>query len=72
MVCLIMAARDDLFVKFGPHLLEAMFLVLLDEINTLRPGQGQPVITMDDLIQNASNHVTQLTPYDWMDSYIGG
>lgn len=60
-----MATRDDLFKKFGPQLVEAMFLVLLDEINTLRPGQGQPTISMDDLILNASNHITQLSPYDW-------
>ena len=61
-----MAPRDDLFMKFGPKLLEAMFLVLLDEINNLRPGQGQPTITLDDLISGASNHVTTLPDYSWM------
>lgn len=61
-----MAPRDDLFKKFGPKLLEAMFLVLLDEINNLRPGQGHPTITFDDLISGASNHVTTLSDYDWM------
>jgi hypothetical protein len=66
MVFIIMPPRDDLFIKFGPLLLEAMFLVLLDEINTLRPGQGQPTITMEDLISNANNHVTTLPDYDWM------
>lgn len=66
MVCLAMTERDDLFIQFGPKLVEAMFLVLLDEINNLRPGQGQPTITMEDLISAASNHVQSLPDYDWM------
>ena len=65
MVYLIMYDRNTLFVKFGPKLLEAMFMVLLDEINDLRPGQGKPIITMEDIITQASNHVTTLPDYDW-------
>ena len=61
-----MATRDELFRKFGPKLLEAMFMVLLEEINTLRPGQGQPTIAMEDLIDSAANHVNNLSDYDWM------
>lgn len=61
-----MATRDELFRKFGPKLLEAMFMTLLDEINTLRPGLGQPTITMTDLMNNASNHVTEIPNYKWM------
>lgn len=65
-----MATRDELFINFGPLLIEAMFLVLLDEINTLRPGQGHPTISMDDLMQSATNHITELTAYDWMDDFL--
>ncbi len=61
-----MASRENLFDKFGPKLLEAMFMVLLDEINDLRPGQGKPVITMQNIIDAASNHVTTLPDYTWM------
>ncbi len=66
MVYLIMFTRNTLFVQFGPKLLEAMFIVLLDEINSLRPGQGLPDITMEDIIDSASNHVTELPDYEWM------
>ncbi len=65
MVCIAMATRDELFKKFGPKLLEALFLVLLDEINNLRPGQGQPTIEMQDLINAAANHVDTLPDYEW-------
>ena len=61
-----MATRDDLFIKFGPKLLEAMFMTLIDEINSLRPGQGLPEISMQDVIDAASNHITTLSDYDWM------
>lgn len=60
-----MATRDELFRRFGPKLLEAMFLVLLEEINTLRPGQGHPTISMQDLIDNAANHLNSLHDYSW-------
>ena len=63
-----MTTRDELFDLFGPKLIEALFMVLLVEINNLRPGQGQPTITMQDLIDQASNHITQLPDYDWMSS----
>jgi hypothetical protein len=61
-----MPPRDDLFEQFGPVLLEAMFMVLLDQINDLRPGQGKPLLTVQDLISGASNHVQSLSLYDWM------
>ncbi len=67
-----MATRDDLLHKFGPKLFEALFLVLLEEINTLRPGQGHPTIAMEDLIDSASNHVESLPDYDWMGEDPGG
>jgi hypothetical protein len=61
-----MPTRDQLFHTFGPKLLESMFMVLLDQINDLRPGQGKPLLTMSDLITGASNHITTLPDYDWM------
>ena len=67
-----MTTRDELFDKFGPKLTESMFMVLLDEINTLRPGQGHPTITMQDIIDQASNHVNSLPDYAWMGEDHGG
>ncbi|KKN32056.1 hypothetical protein LCGC14_0817800 [marine sediment metagenome] len=61
-----MLSRDNLFIQFGPKLIESLFFVLLDEINTLRSAQGQPIVSMQDLIDNASNHVNSSPDYSWM------
>lgn len=58
--------RDDTFRHFGPMLLEACCWVLLDEINLLRKEQGIPEKTMQDIIDNLNNHLTELDPYDWI------
>lgn len=61
-----MAQRDELFRKFGPLLLEAICLVLLDQINDLRDNQGMPRITEQDLIDSLNNHLGGLPLYGWM------
>jgi len=61
-----MAQRDDTFRKFGPILLEACCMVLLDYQNELRKNQGMPELTMQDVIDKLNNHLTELEPYDWM------
>jgi len=62
-----MATRDELFRQFGPLLIEALFDFLLDNVNTLRRNQGMPEITKQEYIDQLSNHITELEPYDWMD-----
>ncbi len=62
-----MAQRDELFQKFGPILLEAGFMVLLDFQNELRRNQGMPEITMQDVFDKLNNHLTELEPYNWME-----
>lgn len=64
-----MPARDDTYAKFGPMLLEAMLLVILEHINVLRNEQGMPEITEQDLIDSLNNHLSELTPYNWMDTF---
>lgn len=61
-----MSTRDDTYQKFGPILLEAMVLVLLEQVNILRQNQGMPEITEQDLIDSLNNHLNELQPYDWM------
>ncbi len=61
-----MPERDELYRHFGPILLEAMVLVLLNQINILRHQQGMPKITEQDLIDSLNNHLSELEPYDWM------
>lgn len=62
-----MSQRDELYRKFGPILLEAQILVLLEQINILRQNQGMPEITEQDLIDSLNNHLSSLQPYDWME-----
>lgn len=61
-----MPDRNDTYQKFGPILLEAVCLVLLDQVNRLRKEQGMPKITERDIIDNLNNHLNKLQPYDWM------
>lgn len=65
-----MAGRDDTFAKFGPRLLEATVLVLLENINVLRKEQGMPEITEQDLVDSLNNHLSELEPYTWMQEEI--
>lgn len=62
-----MGNRNDTYQQFGPMLLEAMVLVLLEHINYLRVNQGMPKITEQDLIDSLNNHLPSLEPYDWME-----
>ena len=64
----VMSNRDDTYRQFGPILLEAQTLVLLEHINYLRQNQGMPEITKQDLIDSLNNHLSELEPYDWMET----
>lgn len=66
----VMAGRDETYRRFGPILLEAQTLVLLEQINVLRQNQGMPEITEQDLIDSLNNHLNELEPYDWMEHEI--
>lgn len=61
-----MAIRDDTFRKFGPILLEACCMILLEYQNELRQEQGMPLLTMQDIYDKLNNHLTELEPYSWM------
>lgn len=61
-----MAGRNETYRKFGPILLEAVCLVIHDQINLLRQEQGMPNITEQDILDNLNNHLSSLPPYDWM------
>ncbi|MBA7655343.1 hypothetical protein ES703_63247 [subsurface metagenome] len=61
-----MTQRDDLFRKFGPILLEATVISILELVNESRRAQGWPDITMQDFYDKINNHVTGLELYDWM------
>lgn len=61
-----MSLRDETFQKFGPILLEAACLVIVELQNELRREQGLPEITELDVLEKLNNHLSELQPYDWM------
>lgn len=61
-----MALRDNVYQKFGPILLEALFDKMLDEINELRTGAGLPPRPKESFLGSAHNHIAHLDLYDWM------
>jgi len=63
----LMPERDELFRKFGPILLEAVILVILEEANRIRNKLGMPNLTKQDVLDELNNHLSELEPYDWME-----
>ncbi len=61
-----MSKRDEVFVTFGPLLLEGCLRIILDEINTLRAQHGLPARTPEQFYEQITNHQSTLEPYEWM------
>ena len=66
-----MATREDLYRKFGPQLIEALVLIIKDEINTLRGEAGLPERTNQQIMDAIDNRLTNDVPmYNWMNNKI--
>ena len=66
-----MATREDLYRKFGPQLVEALVLIIRDEINTLRGKVGLPERTNQQIMDAIDNRLTNDVPvYNWMNNQI--
>lgn len=61
-----MATRAELYRKFGPLILEAVVLIIKDEINILRQEAGLPKRTNQQLIDTIESKLNELEEYDWM------
>lgn len=61
-----MALRDNVYEKFGPLILEALFDTMLDEINELRTRAELPERPKEAFLGSVHNHLNHLEPYDWM------
>jgi len=61
-----MTQRDELFRRFGPMLLEALIIMIVEECNRLRSKAGMPHITKEMFFDEINNHLSELEPYDWM------
>lgn len=58
--------RQSLYRQFGPKLLEAIVLVIKDEINLLRAEHGLAERTNQQLVNALQAKLDTLEDYDWM------
>ena len=58
--------REKLYQCFGPKLLEAIVLIIKDEINLLRTELGLPERTNEQIVNAVSAKLESLPDYDWM------
>lgn len=61
-----MALRDVTYEKFGPLLMEALFDVVLEELNICRTALGLPVRPKEYFFGKSNNNLNHLDDYDWM------
>ena len=62
-----MATREELYRKFGPMLIEALALVIKDEINVLRVAVGKSERTKQQIMDAVSNKLDNIEKYSWME-----
>ena len=62
-----MATRETAYRKFGPKLLEAIVLLVKDEINVLRVNAGLSERTDQQLVDALQAKWESLPKYSWMD-----
>ena len=61
-----MATRKELYRHFGPLLLEALVLIIRDEINILRAEAGLSSRTNQQIMDALETKLSTLVPHDWM------
>lgn len=58
--------REEIYKCFGPKLIEAIVLVIKDEINLLRVEHGLPERTNQQIIGALENKLSGISDYSWM------
>ena len=61
-----MVTKEELYSKFGPLLIEALTILTLDEVNTLRENAGLPLRTKQQLMNKLDTVLECLHKYGWM------
>lgn len=61
-----MTTRAELYRKFGPLILEAIVMIVKDEINILRQKAGLAERTNQQLMNAIESRLDELEEYDWM------
>lgn len=62
--------REELYRMFGPKLVEAIVLIIKDEINILRAEHGLSARTDQNLIDAIETKLGTLSDYDWMNEDV--
>jgi len=60
--------RDELYQQFGPMEIEAVVLVIKDEINLIRTELGLSERTNQQIMEAIDNRLKLLQKYDWMEN----
>ena len=60
--------REELYQKFGPMLVEAIVLIIKDEINILRGKANLPERTNLQIMTAIGNKISSLEKYSWMEN----
>ena len=63
-----MVTREGLWKHFGPVIIEALALVVKDEINLLRVEHSLPERTDQQLFDAVDTKLKSLPKYDWMNT----
>jgi hypothetical protein len=64
--------RDELFEQFGPMIIEAVCLVVKDEINILRTQHGLAERTNQQIVDAVGAKLNSLGNYGWLNSEADG
>lgn len=62
-----MATRENLYQGFGPKLLEAVCLVIKDEINILRAAAALPERTDQQILDAVETKLESIPDHPWQD-----
>lgn len=63
-----MVTREELYKRFGPLFIEALVLIIKDEINILRQRAGLSERNDEQVITALENKLNSLEKYNWMDT----
>lgn len=58
--------REELYEKFGPYLIEAIVIIMKEEINLIRAQLELPERTNEQLMTAVKNKVDSLPLYDFL------
>jgi len=59
-------SRDEVFSCFGPFIMEAMCILIVKQLNTLRALHGLPALTKEQVGDALLEEINGLAPYSWM------